>query len=250
MDSTTLAAVNLNAVLAALSHLPELDPATAELASEEPLTAQFSSPGVATVRLRFGDGRIAFGRGPGDADLRLLLPTPGAVNAMFAGKGIPVPYRGLRHLPWLTRTFTRATDRLTAYLRPAAGALEDEAFRRINTVLTLHVAAYALAEIGNHDPAGRSITAGMPEGDVQMAVADGPTIYVRNSGGRLSTHPGVSESRRAVMTFTGLEPAGQLLRGEIPTFSVLGAGHIRISGMVPMLNSVNQLLALVPKYLS
>jgi hypothetical protein len=52
------------------------------------------------------------------------------------------------------------------------------------------------------------------------------------------------------MVFADLESAGALLRGELDSYSALGAEKLAMGGCVPMLDNFNKLLGLVPRYLS
>lgn len=129
MDATTLAGINLNAVLRTLEQLPALDPTTAQLLASGRETIQFSAPGVATVRLVLGDGTISHHVGAGPCTIRLLFPRPVMVNKMFAAAGNPVPTKGLRRIKYLTGPFTAITDRLAYFLKPDQNLLDDPAYR-------------------------------------------------------------------------------------------------------------------------
>ena len=51
------------------------------------------------------------------------------------------------------------------------------------------------------------------------------------------------------MVFTELDAAGQVLRGELASYTAIGRGQIELGGFVPMLDRMNKLLGLVPRYL-
>lgn len=250
MDETTLAGINLNAVLRTLEQLPALDPKTAELVASGRETIQFSAPGIGSVRLVVGDGAISHQVGAGPCSIRLLFPRPAMVNKMFAGTGNPVPTKGLRRIKYLTGPFTQITDRLTHFLKPEGDALDDPAYRTANATLTLHLAAYALAEIGNRDHVGRGITGRMPDGDIVLAVRNGPGLTLSCRHHRLKVRPGVGKNWRAKMVFADVESAGQVLRGELASYTAIGRGLIELGGYVPLLDNMNKLLGLVPRYLA
>lgn len=250
MDQTTRAGINLNAVLRTLERLPELDPQTAELVAHQRETIQFSAPGVATVRLVLGGGAIGHYLGAGPSTIRLLFPRPSMVNKMFDGTGNPIPTKGLRRINYLTGPFTQITDRLAHFLTPTPEALNDEAYRRANSTLTLHLAVYAMAEIANRDHAGRMIASRMPDGAIALAVKDGPGLTLDCRHHRLKVIPGVAKDWRAKMVFADLESAGQVLRGELASYTAIGRGLIELGGYVPLLDNMNKLLGLVPRYLA
>lgn len=249
MDQTTSARVNLNAVLRTLEKLPALDPPTAELVTGEQVIVQFTAPRAATVRLALGGGAISHHQGPGPATINLLFPRPAMVNAMFDGTGNPIPTKGLRRISYLKGPFTQITDRLSHFLRPTPELLADADYCQTNALLTLHVAVYALAEIGNSDQVGRAIAATMPDGQIQLAIKGGPALVLSSQGGRLRVTEGLASNRRAKMVFTELGAAGEVLRGELASYTAIGRGLIELGGFVPMLDRMNKLLGLVPRYL-
>lgn len=250
MDDITRAHINLQAVLRTLEHLPKLDPQTAQLTASKPKTIQFSAPRVATVRLVVGDGQIRHYVGAGPNTINLLFPTPSAVNKMFDGTGNPIPIKGLTQVKYLTGPFTKITDRLAHFLKPTEELLADPAYRTANSTLTLYVAAYAMAQIGNHDTAGRSVASHMPDGDIQLAVRQGPTALLRSRSHRLRVSDELVKTWRAKMVFADLESAGQVLRGELAPYTAIGRGLIELGGFTPMLDHMNKLLGLVPRYLA
>ena len=250
MDDTTRARINLNAVLRTLERLPALDPETARLVAGPRQTIQFRAPGVATCRVVLGGGAISHHGGPGPHTIGLLFPRPVMVNKMFDGTGSPIPTRGLTKISYLTGPFTQITDRLTRALKPTPELLADPDYRTANSTLTLYLAVYALAEIGNSDDAGRTIASHMADGDIQLAVRNGPALVLTIRDHRLTVTPGMSPHRRARMVFADLDSAGAVLRGELASYTAIGRELITIGGFVPLLDHMNKLLGLVPRYLS
>lgn len=250
VDETTRARINLNGVLRALEQLPALDPQTALSVAGTRETIQFSAPGVATVRLVIGGGGIGHFVGAGPATIKLFFPRPAMVNKMFDGTGNPIPVKGFSRLGYLTGPFTHITDRLSYYLRPTAELLADPDYRTANSTLTLYLAVYAMAEIGNGDVAGREVASHMADGDIQLAVKAGPALTLSCRNHRLQVKPGVAKNWRAKMIFADLESAGEVLRGELASYTAIGRGLIELGGYVPLLDNMNKLLGLVPRYLA
>ena len=182
--------------------------------------------------------------------MKLALPTAKAVNKLYEGTGTPIPVKGITKIKFLTGPFTQLTDRLTEYLRPTEEALKDQEFSRANAVLTLHVAAYALAEIGNSDHEGKLNAARIPDGDIALAVKDGPALTIRVKGGKLSVLRESPKNWRAKMVFADIDSAGAVLRGDMSSYAAIGQDLIELGGFVPMLDELNKLLGLVPTYLS
>ncbi|MCI5826491.1 MAG: hypothetical protein MR006_07490 [Arcanobacterium sp.] len=271
MNQKTMAAINMRAVLRALSKLPTLDSTAAALVQHAPITVQFSASGVATVRLILGNGKVQFFSGAGPADMKLAFPAPVMVNKMFEGKGAPIPTKGLTKLKYLTGPFTELTDRLSYFLRPTPELLADPEYARINSILTLHVAAYATAEVGNHDPKGISVAKGMHNGVIVLGVEGAALPEAEATGDAASSKLALTlvvhdhhmrvvdgenrkeagpDGRFAHMTFANLNAAGQVLRGELASYPAIGRELLHLGGYIPLLDSVNKLLGVVPFYLS
>ncbi len=250
VDPTTTARVNLFAVLRTLEGLPAVDAEARAIAADRRETIQFVVGGVGRARLTIGDGAIAFSPGGGASTITLWFPKPEALNAMFAGTGNPIPLKGLTKIGYLKGPFTKLTDRLGHYLRPSPELLADEGYRKANAELSLHTAFYALAEIGNSDPDGRLNAGRMADGGILVAVEGGPSLSVVAKGGRLETRKGEAPENRARMSFSGVEEAGQLLRGELSSYLAIGTGKLSLGGYTPSIDHMNKILGLVPRYLS
>ena len=191
IDQTTLARVNLNALLRACERLPDFDPQAREIASGKRETIQFSVGEVGAARLAIGDGAIKFLPGAGRCSIKLWFPKPQNLNAMFAGTGNPIPLKGLTKISYLKGPFTILTDRLGYYLRTSPEKLEDKTFRDANAALSLAAAVFAMGEIGNSDREGRLNAGRMPDGSILVGVGNGgPKLTVTASGGRLECGPG------------------------------------------------------------
>ncbi len=248
MDNATLSRVNLYGVFKALEKLVELDEKAAALIANSDEIIQFTSP-KATIRLVIKNGKLTHLRGAGPHTMNLAFPTPKMVNKMFEGTGSPIPIRGITKIKFLTGTFTELSDILTAYLMPKPGALDDENFRRINTILTMTVMAYSVSEIGNSDELGKHAAERMRDGDLQLAIKDGPAFIIRIKDKKLTTVEGISDTPSSKMVFSDMEVAGGVLRGELSSFEAIGKDNITLGGYIPHLDNFNKLLLLVSRYL-
>lgn len=259
MDQKTLAAINLRAVLRTLVQLPALDPQAEQILLHDPITLQFAATGVTKVRLRLGKGHVEYYPGGGPADMKLAFPAPVMVNKMFDGAGAPIPTKGITKIKYLLGPFTKLTDRLSYYLRPTPELLADPEYARVNAILTLHVAAYATAEVGNFDERGRAVAPNMTDGVIVLGVADerdnqALTLVVEDHRFRVVDGEHRSEAgsgtKYAYMNFANLDTAGQVLRGELASYPAIGRELISLGGYIPLLDSMNKLLGIVPFYLS
>lgn len=248
-DQVALARVNVFAVLRCLESLSPFDDEAKSIAAGRREVVQFTVGGAGAARLEIGGGSIRFHPGGGPRSVHLWFPSAAAANAMFAGTGNPIPLKGFTKLGWLQGPFTRLTAILASYLRPDPARLGDAAYRAANAALSLRAAAYALAEIGNWDEAGRLNAARMADGEILVAARGGPELTIKAEGGRLSCLDGPPAARRARMVFSDLDAAGELLRGESDSYTSMGAGKLELGGYVPMLDHMNKILGLVPRYL-
>lgn len=249
------AAINLHAVLRDLEDLVAADPQAAAIVARTRERVTFRVPGIEPLSLTFTDGSCTAATGPGPlpagyGDIRLAFATPAHLNALIAGKGMPIPLRGLRHLGFLSKEFTALTSRLEEVLQPAPGAVRTPAEVELATTLTAYVAFFALAQVGNHDTLGRANAARMVDGDIAIEVVGGPSVTLHARGGRLAVTKGVTGRPRARMRFDSLATAGAILLGDLDSYAAMGDERLAISGYVPLLDHMNKLLALVARYLA
>lgn len=215
VDQTTLARVNLNALLRALEDLPAWDEASRRIAEGKPETIQFSVGGVGAARLAIGKGKIVFTRGPGPCSIKLWFPGPGNLNAMFAGTGNPIPLKGLTKISYLKGPFTLLTDRLGFYLRTTPELLKGKPYRDANASLSMHAAVYTIGEVGNSDRDGKLNAGRMSDGEILFSAKGGPAFTIAARGGKLACSKGEPAKARAHMVLASLDAAGSLLRGEL-----------------------------------
>ena len=220
-DTKTMAYINLFGVLGTLENLCALDPnAGALLTNKKPLSIGFEVKGGPAATITFKNGHCT------------------------------IPSKGFAHLKFLLKSFVPLTDLLAKYLRPEPEDMKDPEFRAISTRLTLYTAAVAISQVANHDKSGVFSTGLIPDGDIAMNVNGdiGVTLRVRNH--HMVTIKDRCDKPRAAMTFSNLEIAGQLLRGEVSAMGCICDGSIAMSGMVNMIDNVNRILDRVSIYLA
>ncbi len=249
MDPYTMARVNLFALLRCLEELPACDEEARKIAEGRAETIQFSVRGVGKVRLAIGRGAIQFIPSGGPCTIRLWFSKAATLNAMFAGSGKPIPLKGFTKLGYLTGPFTRLTELLAHYLKATPELLQESKFNETNAALTLSVAAYAIVEIGNNDPRGKLNAARMADGEIRVAAEGGPEFGLLVQAGRLQCRKGATARPRARMVFSDLNSAGAVLRGEMDSYAAIGAEKLTLGGFVPLLDNLNKILGLVPRYL-
>lgn len=250
-DSKTMAFVNLFAVLGTLENLCGLVPEARELLKgKEPVTVGFAVKDGPSATLAFHDGGCRIMEGCESCAIKLPFSSCEKFNGMIDGTVKPIPTKGFTKISFLTKTFVPLTELLARYLKPSKADLEGGTFREINTKLTLYAAAAAIAQVGNTDKSGRFSAGLMPDGDIVIEIRDvmGVTINVKDH--HLTTIKKTSENPRAVLTFSDLEIARQLLNGEVSAMACICNGSVQMRGMLHMIDNMNRILYRVGQYLS
>jgi len=199
--------------------------------------------------LKINEGECKLVRGKGTSNIILFFKSPEHFNQMIDGVKNPILLKGFTKVPFLKNEFTRLTDRLTYYLKPTDQLLEDETYRRINTILTFYTVFFSIAEIGNHDKIGKLNAKRIADGVVLTGIEDGPTVSLKSQNGFLEAHKGQLGVPRAMMIFKNLEAANLLLTGKQDSYSSIASGNLRMNGYLPMLDHLNHILYQVAFYL-
>lgn len=253
VDQATLARVNLFALLRNIEDLTELDEEARLALGGRRVSVGFYVDGAAPDggrvrgRLDFEGGRARFARDEGGGSIRLWFPRPERLSGMVAGTASPIPVAGLARIGFLTGPFTKAADRLGAVLR---GEPADRAGAVLKTTLTFYAAAFACAEIANGDPRGREAASRMAPGPMLVHIENGPAVTVEKKDGRVACWKGAPAKPRAVMRFADFDAAAGVLGGTLDAFAAIATGKLEMRGYIPIVESFDKFLGLVPAYLS
>ncbi|MBZ4487549.1 hypothetical protein LQ938_01855 [Microbacterium sp. cx-55] len=250
IDPRVLAATNLRAVLGSLPRLAELVPAARDILRQvpKPTTLTFVVPGLDPVRYTFTDQAItaadAGGRGP-----TLLFRSAAHANAVIAGSAQPIPLAGPAGIRFLTKVFTPLSDLLGRYLQPSDADLADPAFRRLSTLMTLDVAARAIAVVGNEDVSGRFSAAHMPDGDLDLEFGDEVRYRLEIKNHRVRLDDDLSGTPRAILRFADLDVAGGVITGRDSALACVCDGRLAMRGFIPLVDNTSRILDRVGAYL-
>lgn len=250
-DQRTLAYINMYAVLGTLENLCEIDPgASALLSNKKPLSIGFVVKGGPSATLTFKNGRCRMDQGVYDVDIKLPFSSCEKFNGLFDGSVTPIPSKGFTHIKFLLKSFTALTDLLTKYMRPEPSDLEDREFFIRSTTLMFYTIAVAISQIGNNDEIGQFSASLIPDGEIRMAIKDGPVATIRAKNGRLLTIKRAPDNARCAMDFESMDLARDLFDGKINAVASIGEGKIAMSGMCNMLDNMNRILDRVALYLA
>lgn len=248
-DARVLALTNARAVLGALPRLVELVPEAGRILGTlpAPTTLSLIAPGIPVTRYRFAPDAItpvAEGRGP-----TLMFRSVEHLNAVIAGTAQPIPIAGPAGIRFLTRVFTPLTDLLGLYLKPDEERLTDAEFRRRSTLLTLEVAARAIAVVGNEDVSGRFSAAHMPDGDLDLEIGDELRYRLEVKNHRIRLDDELSDPPRAALRFADLDVAGGVISGRDSALACVCDGRLAMRGFIPLVDNTSRILDRVGAYL-
>lgn len=251
VDQKVLAAINLHAVLRNMEDLCRVDQRAKTAIAGENIRIRFSVPSIDSGLLEFKDGECRAYRNIKACDMNLHFSSPEHFNLMIEGKKNPLPTKGFSHVGFLKNKFTELADLLTLYLRPSEEMLKgDKDFRDKSTLLTAYTAFFALSEIANYDRMGIVNAKRIEDGVISIEIKDTAAIYIIVKDGHLTTVKGKYDSPSAIMLFEDIDIAAGILGGTLDSYACIGAGKLRLSGRIPMLDNLNKILSIVAAYLS
>lgn len=249
-NPVTLARCNLFAVLGAIPHLLRIDPDAAALVAGKNVRIGFAIKNGPRATLAFSDGTAEMIKGTDSCSIKLWFPSAEKFNAMIDGTASPIPVSGFHHIGFLLGPFTKLTDLLSAYLRPAPKKLDDPVFFERSTTLMLYVIGRAIVQVGNHDEVGRFSASNITDGKIKLGIGEDLSVAIHCEDHRLMFNQSPSRDRvTSQMVFDSLQTARDLFDGRINAIAAVGMGQVRISGMISQVDNVNRILDRVAIYL-
>ncbi|WP_084073062.1 hypothetical protein [Demequina sp. NBRC 110052] len=252
LDARVTAHINAHAVLGALPVLVARVPAARETLAglPRPVSVELKAPGVAPAAYTFSSDGVTRGKATGARRVTLMFTSPEHLNRMVEGAAQPIPLAGPAGLGFLTGPFSALADLLGRYLRPAPDDLADPDFREVSTVMTLHVAAAAIAQVANEDRSGRFSASLVPDGQVALEVGDEIDLRLHVAAARFEFDPSpATVPPRAALRFADLDVAGDVLAGRASALGSICDGTLGMRGYIPMLDNVSRILDRVGHYL-
>ena len=251
-DARTLSYINLFGILGALKPLCEMVPQAADLIADKNISIGICVKGGPSGTLHMERGTVRITEGVQSCQIKLPFSSPEKFNGMIEGSVTPIPSKGFTKIGFLTGPFIQLTDLLSKYLRPDPGELENETFFQISTKLMLHVISQAIAQIGNHDPIGRSSASYMVDGVVHLSIKNELAVALSVKDHVLSVLDEIPtlDECMSYMEFADLHIAADLFSGNRNAVASVGEGLIRIGGMILQVDNLNRILDRVAIYLA
>ena len=243
--SYILANLHLHAVLPRLEELVKLDDEAQSIARQMKLKVRFRVRKGPSELVEISDGVVRTSSDPqANADLGLFFVNCDQLNNLFMDKrAIPVPYKGLTQLRQMPR-FSKLTEILTRYLKPAEADLKDPAFKKKHVEMALMTGLAGAAEVAKYDRKMEKVVDRLPWGTVQFSVLpDGPRAFV--SVGKDKTilvSNGTVADPTANLDINGVDMAAGVLAGTLDTFAAVGSEDLRATGLLSLIDELNDLL--------
>jgi len=234
-DQTTLAYINMYAVLGALTELARLDPRSRELlVAERPATLGIRVRQGPAARFIFAEGCCVMAEARGPTDLTYRFASPLRFNAMLAGERDAFCLGGLLRPHFVNVTLTGLTERLAAYLLPTQPPPQEPDFAAVSGALRFYVHIAALAQIANHDKEGQKIAQSLPDGALFLSVARGPAGALLFQDHRAAACKLRPEQWDACLEFPDFQAAEQWRNGA----KAAGQGSQKLLRALPRLNKL------------
>jgi hypothetical protein len=248
-----LANLHLHAVLPRLEELVKLDDEAQSIARQMKLNVRFKVRNGPSEVVNISDGVVRARSDPqAKADLGLFFVSCDQLNNMFMEKlAVPIPYKGVTQLRHMMR-FSKLTEILTRYLKPAEADLSSPGFKKKHVEMTLMVGLAGAAEIAKYDQKMEKVVDRLPWGTLQFSVLpDGPYAYVSvDKAKNITVCNGTIEDPTANLDINGADMAAGVLAGTVDTFAALGSEDVRATGLLPLVDEFNALLDRVGFYLA
>ncbi len=243
--------LNLYAVLPNLEELVRFDPETQRLIETWDIGVTFSVSGGPQAHVAVRNGQCTVARGNAQpTNVKLWFTSPEHLNKMFDGKANPIPLKGFTRLGFMSKEFSKLTDRLEHFLRASDEVLADEETFAFVTGCMLYTAIFGLAELAEHDPDVADLASHVPSGTAEFKILPaGPAVHLTHANGRFTAAKGEAAEPNVRMAFRDVRVCNDLLNGKIDAFAALGRGDVVITGFLPLADQLNAMLEYLEPYL-
>lgn len=252
-DARAMAFVNAYGVLGALENLCEMDADAKAICAKlkNPVNFCFSVKNGPVITLNFSKDGCKLTEGDDGCTCKMSFVSPDAFNNLIDNSVPGIPTKNpVQVLAFLLGPFTKLTNILVKYLRPADSDMKNKDFFEKSTILTMYVIGGAICALGNNDEISKLSASYIIDGDISMGITDKVYVTVSARNHYLSLKKEKCQNPRAIMEFKTIELANGLFNGTASTMGELCAGNIYMSGMINMLDNINRILDRVSVYLA
>jgi hypothetical protein len=249
-----LSGIYLRAVLPLIEEVVQHDTVAAELVKGWNCSIMFHvGGGGPAATLVFKDGKCEVVRERVSMPaVAMYFGAPAKLNSMFAGKNVmPLVWKGIWHLGIL-RNFAALTKRLDFYMKPSDDMAANPEHFPFIAKLMIYAALYGAKEVAENDEhMKKTIVPATPDGTLQVEVLNGgPRAYLIKKGTAFTAGKGGAPGEvDAFMEIKDVKLAYQVFTGGVDVMAALGAGDVRIRGMIPLVDNINAMLDELSKYL-
>ena len=256
MSNRTKAFVNFYAAMGTMQTYVKLDKNAKELAAKQDISLRFKVKGGPDGVLVFNEGAIkAVPYVEGfETDIVLLCQSPEKFNDVVDGKATPIPIKGFLKLGFVLKkdsAFNILTTKMSEIMRKKD--FDDPEERKLSTLLAFDAMVSAICQIGNEDEIGKMSASRIPNGDISFEIKDTYYATIRVTDKKEKNLEFINEkshNARCKMVFDSLDTAKGLIDGKLDALGCVSNGAKAMSGYIPRIQNINNILNLVPKYLS
>ena len=259
IDVKTLAFVNFYAAMGTLEKYVEYDETARSIAAAQDLTVRFKVKDGPDGVLIFEGGKISVQKYDGmrKTDIVLWCKDPDNFNKVVDGKAMPIPVKGLfKTLAFMgkpTSPFMQLTGKMAEIMRKKE--FDNPAERELSTKLAFYAMVAGIAQVGNNDPIARYAMKRVLDGKIVLGIKDVCYATLIKKGGNgpdahLTCVRHKEPDGRAYMTFDTIDTAKGLIDGELDAMACISGGSLDTRGHMLMLDNLNKILNIVPKYLA
>lgn len=253
-NAAVLSRLYLDAVLPCLTDLAAQDPVARGIMGNSRGSIALRILGGPKAVVTFDQGRIAWSNVPQSFPaVTLLFFSHGHLNAFFGGAAwaVPLPIWGGWRIGLLAR-FAKLAERLEAVLNGHAEVLATSEGRRLYARLSLIAAGLGLAPLAAGDAETIEILRTLPAGLAAFRI-DGEansTVWFDCATNRRSSGWSDPPRRPDVgIVFGSLALAYDAMRDEADTMAAIGAGDMRVDGLIPLADGLNVVMERLRVYL-
>lgn len=253
-NADVLSRLYLEAVLPCLTDLSAQDPTARAIMGDTQASIGLRILGGPGTVVSFDRGTIACHAPAGArSSVTLLFYTRSHLNAFFAGAkwALPLPIWGGWQIGLLNR-FSKLAARLDAVLNGHPEVLATAEGRRLYARLSLIAAGLGLATLAAGDAEAIRTLRTLPPGLAAFRIEGEPNSTVWFDLGPNARASGWSDPPRRAdvnIVFGNLGLAYAAMRDEADTMAAIGAGDMRIDGLIPLADGLNVVMERLRIYL-